>query len=88
MGTGAGTATRGGSTVLGGRGRAAGGECGSARLSLGVPSKVTAGRRDSAEQMEVAVGPGRPGAQRDQGTPALCPGTVCASWRPSSHHRL
>lgn len=41
------------------------GSASSAWVSLGVPIKVTAGCLESAEQMEVAVGLGCPGAQRD-----------------------
>lgn len=64
-----------------GRGERLDGSASSARLSLGVPTKVTAARPGSTEQMEVAAGLGCPGAQRDEETPALCPDTICVSWR-------
>lgn len=74
-------AVRGAARCWEGRGERLAGSASSARLSLGVPTKVTAGRPGSTEQMEVAAGLGCPGAQQDEGTPALCPDMVCVSWR-------
>ena len=57
---------------------------GSDWVSLGLASKVTAGRLVRAEQIEVVVGLGCPGVQQADGTPALCPAMARISWRWST----
>lgn len=59
------------------------GSAGSAWVSLGLASKVTAGCPVRAEQIEAIVGLGSSGAQKAAGTPALRPAMARIGWRRS-----